>query len=250
MSAVEVARIGATTWIRLNRPERANACSADLVEGLLAAVTGAIQSDARMLVLSGAGGGFCGGFDLAGLDVEGDASLAYRFLRIEQLLQTVYYAPLYTMALAQGNVVGAGADLVAVCASRIAAPGATFRFPGLRFGVVLGNNRLTDLVGDRARALVLEQETVGVAEAERIGLIGDIAEPSEWEALVSSTEARVTSLAPAAVRSVMQLAQSSGGRDLGILARSVLGPGLKERMQSYWREARAARAGNNAREVR
>jgi enoyl-CoA hydratase/carnithine racemase len=239
MRTVDVSNDGAIAWIRLQRPERANALSAELVEDLLEAVGGAIESRARVLVLSGAGRSFCGGFDLEGLDQETDGSLAYRFLRIERLLQTLYYAPLYTVALSHGAVSGAGADLVAACGKRIAAPGTSFRFPGIRFGVVLGTNRLLDLVGNRARSLILEQEMVDAAEAQRINLIDQVAEPSEWQSLIEASCRSVEKVSAAAVREVMQLDEQAGNRDLGILARSVSEPGLKERIRAYWGAAKA-----------
>lgn len=243
MVSVEVSHRGAVVWIRLERPDRANSLSAELVEDLIQAVGQAAESNARLLVLSGRGRTFCGGFDLSDLDRESDASLAHRFLRIEMLLQALYYAPLYTVALAHGNVSGAGADLVAACARRIAAPETVFRFPGIRFGVLLGTRRLAELVGSRARSIVLQQETVDAEEALRIGLVDRLAQPPEWEPMIERIAAEVVASDRDAVRSVMGIDRHAGDRDLGTLARSVAEPGLKERIQAYWRDAQAARKG-------
>lgn len=240
MSSLAVSRSDDVTWIELRRPDRANALSAELVDELIEAVNGAVESRARVLVLSGEGRSFCGGFDLGGLEQETDASLAYRLLRIELLLQTIHYAPLYTVALAHGPVSGAGADLVAACARRVGASDSQFRFPGIRFGILLGTGRLRSLIGARALSVVLEQEHLDAVQARRLGLLSQLAEPSEWNAVVEDVRRAVRTVPAGAVRSVMQLGQEAGARDLGILAQSVCLPGLKERITAYWESARAA----------
>lgn len=243
MSPVEVTRCeGGVVRLRLSQPERANALSAELVEALLEAVAAAVDAGARVLVFSGAGRSFCGGFDLSGLGEESDASLAYRFLRIEELLQRVYYAPCYTVALAHGPVSGAGADLVASCSRRIAAPGTTFRFPGPRFGVVLGTRRLTELVGSRARGLVLEQRTVDAGEAAAMDLVDTVAPPEAWDGLVAGIAAGAVRVPPDTVRQVMELERAGADAEFGAIARAVAVPGLKARMEAYWHGLRAARS--------
>lgn len=241
MALVETWRNESIVGIRLNHPDRANALSAELVEALLVAVNDAIDSQARVLVLSGAGPTFCGGFDLSTLEQESDASLVYRFLRIELLLQTLYYAPLHTVALVHGSVSGAGADLVAACTRRIAAPGSTLRFPGIRFGVVLGTRRLMDLVGARARRLLLEQERVEAEEALRINLIDRIAEQDEWDEIIKRLSRDVGAVPAESASKVLQIDIDDSYRDLGLLVRSIAEPGLKARMQVYWQAAKAAR---------
>ncbi|MDI5933793.1 enoyl-CoA hydratase/isomerase family protein [Halomonas kalidii] len=242
MALVETWRNGAVAGIRMNRPDRANALSAELVEALLTAINEAIDSGARILVLSGNGATFCGGFDLSTLEQENDASLMYRFLRIELLLQALYYAPLYTVALVHGAVSGAGADLAAACSRRIAAPRSSLRFPGIRFGAVLGTRRLMALVGAKARAILLEQERVDAEEALRINLIDRIAQQDEWDAIVESLECSIAAVPTESASQVMQLDIAHGDRDLGLLARSIAEPGLKQRMQEYWLAMKAERA--------
>lgn len=242
MSLVETWRNGAVAGIRMNRPDRANALNVELVEALLMAINEATNSEARILVLSGNGATFCGGFDLSTLEQENDASLMYRFLRIELLLQALHYAPLYTVALVHGAVSGAGADLAAACSRRIAAPGSSLRFPGIRFGAVLGTRRLMALVGAKARAILLEQERVDAEEALRINLIDRIAQQDEWDAIVERLERSITAVPTESASKVMQLDIDQGDRDLGLLARSIAEPGLKQRMQEYWLAMKAARA--------
>src|SRR5215510_10227806 len=125
---------GAVIELVLNRPDKANTLDARLVEALLAAVARAANSGARLLTLRGEGRHFCAGIDFSDLDQQSDGDLLHRFVRIEQLLQALHHAPLTTLALCHGSALGAGADLVAACDWRIAAPATRFRMPGLRFG--------------------------------------------------------------------------------------------------------------------
>ena len=134
--------------VTLDRPERANALSADLVEDLHAALDAAEEARPEALVLRGNARHFAAGFDLGGLDEETDASLALRFLRIGLLLERLLAAPYVTVAVAEGAAVGAGADLVLACDHRLVDPGVTLRFPGSAFGVALGAIRRAELGAD------------------------------------------------------------------------------------------------------
>ena len=99
--------------LTMNRAERGNALSAELVEALLEGVNAALEDDAvHTLVLRGQGRHFCTGLDLSDLDQASDAALLWRLVRIETLLTTVWQAPKCTVAVAQGRTWGAGADLV------------------------------------------------------------------------------------------------------------------------------------------
>jgi enoyl-CoA hydratase len=130
-----------TTWLRLNAPASRNALSADMVEALIDGLDAAAHHSSSLLVLAAEGVTFSGGFDLSGLGTQTDADLLRRFVRVEQFLQHLNHLPMTTVALVQGRCVGAAADAVACCRHRVASPDATFRFPGLRFGLVLGTRR-------------------------------------------------------------------------------------------------------------
>src|SRR5215475_7841745 len=169
---------GAVIELVLNPPDKANALDTRLVEALLVAVARAANSGARLLTLRGEGRHFCAGFDFSDLDQQSDGDLLHRFVRVEQLLQALHHAPLTTLALCHGSVMGAGADLVAACDCRIAAPATRFRMPGLRFGIVLGTRRLAALVGaDAAYEIVVTSRSFEAAEAERLGFVQRLAEP-------------------------------------------------------------------------
>ena len=129
--------------LTLDRGDKGNALSADLVDALLDAIRAAHDSaQARALVLTGSGRHLCTGFDLSDLEHATEGDLLLRFVRVEQMLDAVWRSPLLTVALASGRTWGAGADLFCSAEQRWALPDATFRFPGAAFGLVLGTRRL------------------------------------------------------------------------------------------------------------
>jgi enoyl-CoA hydratase/carnithine racemase len=201
-----------------------------------------VSENVKTLVLSGAGKSFCGGLDLSTLDDETDAQLTHRLLRIELLLQKVYRAPCYTVALTHGTISGAGADLAAACIRRVATGRTRFRFPGIRFGIVLGTRRLVELIGSRGYSVILEQQTLDTEEARQIGFITDTAEASEWNALVDGIAARLDLLPEHAREQVLRVSKGEDlcERDMGVLAMSLIQPGLKQRVKQYWESAQAA----------
>ncbi len=229
---------GHVTQLTLNRPQKANALSAPLVEALLDAVEYAATDGTRLLILDGAGPHFCAGFDFTDLQAQSEGDLALRFIRIETLLQALHHAPHDTLVFAHGRVFGAGADLVACCSRCIAAPDTTFRMPGLGFGIVLGTRRLAERVGgDKARELLRTTRSFGADEALSCGFLTGIAGRGEWPALLDKARAEAGVLPPAAAAALNRrtVADTRAG-DMAELARSASAPGLKERIRRF-REA-------------
>jgi enoyl-CoA hydratase len=200
---------GPVWTVTLDRPERANALSAELVEALHGVLDEAAAVRPLALVLRGNRRHFAAGFDLDGVEAETDASLAHRFLRIGLLLERLASAPHLTVAVAEGTAVGAGADLVLACDARLVAPSVTLRFPGSAFGVVLGalRRRLLEdhgglVTGTPDQLDELLDEWAGWSQTERLHVLGD----------------RPTHDADA---------------ELAALARSVAAPGLRDRIAAY-----------------
>ena len=79
------------TRLTLNRPQKANALSAPLVEALIDAVEYAATDGTRLLILDGAGSHFCAGFDFTDAQAQSEGDLALRFIRIETLLQALHW---------------------------------------------------------------------------------------------------------------------------------------------------------------
>lgn len=228
-------REGAVTRLTLNRPDKANALSAELVEALIAAVERAGTDGTRLLVLDGAGSHFCAGFDFTGYENASDGDLALRFIRIETLLQALYHALFETLALAHGRVFGAGADVVASCSTRVATPEAAFLMPGLRFGVVLGTRRFASRVGhEKAREILSATRPFEAEEALRIGFLTQIAAKEQREDIVAAACAKTERLLPNAAAALRGATLTdTRAADMAALAVSVSAPGLKERIRVF-----------------
>ena len=229
-----VHRDGAVTEVILSRPAKANALSAALVEALLVTVAAAARDGTRLLVLRGEGRNFCAGFDFSDLESQSDGDLLHRLVRTEQLLQAIYHAPIATLALCHGGTYGAGADIVAACDRRIAAPGTCLRMPGLRFGIALGTRRLRERIGaDKALEIQGSARTFAAEEAHAIGFIHAIAEQADWPATIEAIAAslKLDATAHATLKSRVQT--DTREADLAALARSAAEPGLKERIKAF-----------------
>ena len=226
---------GHVTRLTLNRGGKANALSASLVEALINAVEYAATDGTRLLILEGSGNHFCAGFDFTGYADASEGDLVLRFVRIEHLLQQIYHAPYATLALAQGKIFGAGADIVCACSARVAAPGTTFRMPGLRFGLVLGTRRLAHRIGaDSARDVLAASRTFDAAEALRLGFLTKIAAQDTWAALTDATcKASDALTQPALAWLNRQTAVDTCAADMAALAQSASVPGLKERIRIF-----------------
>ena len=196
-------------WITLARPGRGNALSGDLVEALLGHLTRCVTDPLMHTVaFVGAGKHFCTGFDLEQLEQTTDAELLHRLIRIETLLDAVWRAPVRTVAIAQGRVLGAGADLWVACDQRVLAPEATLRFPGAGFGIVLGTRRLGLRVGaERALQWTSTGTSVDSTLAIQSGLATSVAAtapPSPAFGEAASSEAASSVAASGVARSHAQ----------------------------------------------
>jgi enoyl-CoA hydratase/carnithine racemase len=221
-----------------NRVVKMNALSAEMVEEIILAIDNAHSNGARYLMFIGAGKNFCAGFDFSDVESQSDGDLLLRFVRIEMLLHMIASSPCLTVAFAHGKTFGAGVDLFAVCKQRYCTPDASFRMPGLKFGLVLGSRRFSELVG-RAKALDVLQEakTITALEAREMGLVNDVREWTDWPGIATDAQ-RVAKALP--IQAQKQLYQALDAelpdQDMANLVRSAAYPSLKKRLSEYFGE--------------
>ncbi|HPU51763.1 MAG TPA: enoyl-CoA hydratase/isomerase family protein [Burkholderiaceae bacterium] len=224
--------------VALDRERSANALNAQIVDELLDVVAQAGARGVRVLVLRGNGRNFSAGFDFGGFEDQSEADLLLRFVRIEALLQAVSRSPCLTVGLAHGRNFGAGADIFAACQWRIAEPGATFRMPGLAFGLVLGTRRLAALVGaEKARDILESLATFNAEQALACGFVRQLTAQAQWPDIVQEAR-RVAGVLPPASRARLYRTLDAtpdalADASLADLVRSAAEPGLKARMQAY-----------------
>jgi enoyl-CoA hydratase/carnithine racemase len=221
--------------IVLNRPEKMNALSAQIVEQLIAALEQAHAAKPQVIVLRGEGKNFSAGFDFSDVAQQSEGDLLLRFVRIETLLQQLSASPCMTVALAHGRNFGAGVDLFAACRLRYCTPETTFRMPGLKFGLVLGTRRFGSLVGvERARDLLETSATFDGKQAHEMGFVRQLAGPGEWDGLLAQARERAGQLAPASRAALYDtLADHAFDEDMARLVRSAAEPGIKDRVAAY-----------------
>jgi enoyl-CoA hydratase/carnithine racemase len=221
--------------ITLSRPDKLNALSAELIDALDEAFEEVAAAGVPLVALRGEGRCLSAGFDMTGVEQQSEGDLLLRFVRIELLLQRIVALPCLTVAFAQGRNFGAGVDLFAACTMRVATPDATFRMPGLKFGLVLGTRRFAAIVGkENARRLLETSATFDAAEAARIGFVEDVADVAHWPDAIATASARVTALPLTARRRLHDaLADGQEDTDLAALVRSAAEPGIGKRIAGY-----------------
>lgn len=227
---------GADRWsFVLDRGAKANALSAGLVEALIEGVAQAHAAGVATMVFRGEGRNLSAGFDFTGYESQSEGDLLLRLVRIETLLQSIARPGCLTVALAHGRNFGAGVDLFAACRWRIAAPGATFRMPGLGFGLVLGTRRFASIVGaDRARGILERVETFDAASAMRMGFATRIVATEEWPAILEEAQHSAALLDGNARAALYRtLHPQTDDADMADLVRSASAPGLKQRIARY-----------------
>jgi len=191
--------------LRLNRPERANALDAALVEELHDAFS---ELDARAVVLgSSAPRMFCAGADL-GLADEERVRVSGRLYALYERMLT---ARMPLVAAIDGPAVGGGAQLAVACDVRVAGPEARVRFVGPGHGLAVGAWALPSLVGrGRAMELCLSMRWVDAQEALAIGLVDRRAADPDAEALALARQ--IAALDAPAVGRVKQVVGTAAGR--------------------------------------
>lgn len=170
---VRYERRGPVAVLSIDRPERRNAVDRATAAALLDGYQRfANESEARVLVVTGAHGNFCAGADLKAFD--NDASLDAGPMGFTRLIPE---KPM--IAAVEGYCVAGGLEIALVADVRVAGVSARFGCLERRFGVPLidgGTQRLPRIVGlGRALDLILTGRLIDAAEAERIGLVNRIA---------------------------------------------------------------------------
>ncbi|MEO9650560.1 MAG: enoyl-CoA hydratase/isomerase family protein [Roseobacter sp.] len=238
---VEIEKTGGHLSISLASPATMNALSPQMVETLIHGLT---ETDGvRSCTIRGEGRSFCAGFDLSDIDSLSDGDLLHRFLRIETMLQLVHHAPFPVIALCQGHVIGAGADLVAACWKRVADPSATFKMPGWNFELALGTRRLARLIGtENARDMLIDTRGVDANDALDIGLISEIAGQDAWDDYVEGQIQRAVILPKFASTTMFDLTlPDTRAQDIASIVATAGRPGLKDRIKAYGAAVAAAR---------
>ncbi len=193
--------------LTLNRPERLNGITnqmmRDLYEVLAELPT---MSDARVVVLTGAGRGFCPGADLGHYSSGArDEPLSPEHFMVTAMLHEL---PQVSVAAVNGACAGAGLGWAAACDLRYAARSANFNSAFLGVGIsgdMASPWLLPRIVGAaRARELCLMPGKFSAEEAERLGLVSKVFDDASFAEEVEAIAGRLSASAPLAIRAMKQ----------------------------------------------
>lgn len=184
--------------VSLDRPEKMNALTVEIIDGLMAALAAAEADEScRAVVLTGSGRAFCAGADLSGVKPGRDlgASIERSWNPLARRLHTLG-VPI--VAAVNGVAAGAGANLALGCDIVIAARSASFIQAFSKIGLIPdagGTHILPRLVGaGRARALAMLAESVAAERAEAMGMIWRAVEDASLMAEAEALAARLAGL--------------------------------------------------------
>lgn len=200
---------GPITTITINRPRVKNALNGEAWNLLDEALTAAADdAEVRVVVLTGAGGDFCAGADLA--DRSGRPSHPLPNMhRVNRIAQGIHDMPKPTIAKVDGVAVGAGMNLAIGCDLVVATPRARFCEIFAKRGLSLdlgGSWLLPKLVGMRqAQRLALLTDFVQGEEAKEIGLVTYVVEPDKLDAYVAELADKLLAGPPVALAQNKQL---------------------------------------------
>ncbi len=169
--------------ITLNRPDKRNAISFELIDDLLLALKEVEESDAIVLIVTGAGRAFSAGMDLENLKVligrtpEQNLQDSQTMVR---MFRSLYEFPKVTIAAVNGPAIAGGTGLALLCDFTLAVPEAKFGYTEVRIGFVpaIVSTFLLRQTGEKyARDLLLTGRIIGTEEAARMGLVNEIVAP-------------------------------------------------------------------------
>jgi enoyl-CoA hydratase/carnithine racemase len=179
---------GSAARIVLNRPDKRNALSLDLIEETIAAVREvSAQRDIRAIVIEGAGPAFSAGHDLSEMIGRDRRFLTDLFDRCSVMMQTLHEVPQPVIAKVHGIATAAGCQLVAACDLAVAAEGTSFATPGVKIGLFCSTPMvpLSRAVGrKRAMQMLLTGEPIDAATALDWGLVNRVVPRPDLEAAV------------------------------------------------------------------
>lgn len=197
--------------VTLNRPNKINAVSPEMMEELDEILDDLWSDDGVMIIiLRGAGGNFCSGYDLSsGRRSSEEARWGQRVVR------KFTEIPKIVIAAVEGYALGGGLELAAACDLRVAKEGAQLGLPEAGIGAIPGwggTQRISKLIGiSKAMELCLTTERMSAKDAERFGLVNKVFEEEEFEEEVyKHAKKLVDEVNPNSARVIKRVVNSGG----------------------------------------
>ena len=177
--------------LTMNRPQQMNLLTSEMLEALQTAFDSLVSDKKiRVVVLAGAGKGFCAGHDLKEIRaLKEQPKIEKLFAQCSRMMQSITALPQPVIARVQGAAAAAGCQLVAQCDLAVASEAAKFATPGVSWGffcstpgVAVGRN----LLRKRAMELLLTADAIDAKKALEWGLVNRVVPPDALDSEVMS----------------------------------------------------------------
>ncbi len=218
---VTVAVDGAVATITLDRAEKLNALTAEMLQALEDACAALDRDEAvrAVIVASSSPKAFCAGADITEWGPLGALGMWQRWIRDGQrVFDRLARLRQPTIAAIGGVAYGGGLELALACDLRIASDAARFAFPEVTIGAVpgwAGSQRLPRVIGaGRAKQLILLGQPIDAATAAAWGLVTEIVPGDRLRERALELARRITENAPTAVQAAKQLVDAAAGEGL------------------------------------
>jgi enoyl-CoA hydratase/carnithine racemase len=198
LEQVDVVSDGPVTRVVLDRPERRNALSLELMREVIAAFD-ELPVGCEAVVLEAAGPAFSAGHDLAEMVARDDEFYDELFAVCTDMMLRLHALPQPVVAKVQGVATAAGCQLVAACDLAVAADIATFATPGVRIGLFCSTPMvpLTRAIGrKRALQMLLTGEPVDAPTALAWGLVNQVVPVAELDHAVDTLLGQILRFSP------------------------------------------------------
>ena len=220
---LEERSVGGVVTLRLNRPEKLNALNPELGRALAKALAHLATDDtARVIVITGAGRGFCSGGDLNFLreshDRKDNRQLQVLLTSGKEICLSIPTMPKPVLAAVNGPAAGGGMNLALACDLRIASDQATFgeTFANLGLYPDFGGTYFLPRIVGRAHAvqLFLTGEMIPASEALRIGIVNRVVPADKLETETRLLAERLASAPPMTMRSIKRALEGEDRKTL------------------------------------
>ena len=192
---------GPVTHLTLNRPERRNALSADLMNELIQQL-GTLNDECQVVVIAGAGPSFSAGHDLGEM-IDRDPTFYTELFDIcTELMTLIHRIPQPVIAKVHGVATAAGCQLVAACDLAVASDVARFATPGVRIGLFCSTPMvpISRAIGrNRAMQMLLTGEVIDAATAMDWGLVNEVVPLEDLDTAVSDLIAKIVRFSSAVI---------------------------------------------------
>ena len=207
---VTESRTGSTAWLRINRPEKRNAISAEVIEETIAALDRfKADPEVRCVVITGAGDvAFCVGMDFNYLLKKRETGVGPEFL---EMIKAIYQFPKITIAAVNGYCLGGGVNVLCACDLAIASDRASFGLPEVAHGgppgLVVGPVMRTVARKHAFELNLMGKRTWDAAKAERRGLVNEVVPHEQLESVAQQWAGEIGGFAPNSVEYCKRICQ-------------------------------------------